>query len=103
MANINICADCRCNARFIERSGKIYKSPLDKYGPDNNEAKMLRDYYCHLSRSVEFMGVWDRVGRWVFPSVYWGCSIASTSSMPPRWGAMLILPPQFDYSDRVSI
>jgi len=62
----------RPNARFIEQAWQIYKSPLGKYGPDGGEAKRFRDDYCHPSRAVEFVGVWDTVGSLGIPFSFLG-------------------------------
>lgn len=57
----------RPHARLIERAWRIYKSAQKKYSPKGDDAKKFRVDYCHPSRKVEFVGVWDTVGALGIP------------------------------------
>jgi uncharacterized protein (DUF2235 family) len=57
----------RADARLISEAWKIYKSPQSKNHPDGEAAKQFRNNYCHASRKIHFIGVWDTVGALGIP------------------------------------
>lgn len=57
----------RTDAKRISEAWKIYKSPLAKNKPSGGEATLFRREFCHLSRKVHFVGVWDTVGALGIP------------------------------------
>lgn len=57
----------RPDANLVSSAWKIYKSPLAKHHPEAQESKEFRGKYCHSSRNVHFIGVWDTVGALGIP------------------------------------
>lgn len=57
----------RADARLIIEAWKIYKSPVKKNRPEESGAVRFRQNYCHPSRDVHFVGVWDTVGALGIP------------------------------------
>lgn len=57
----------RPHARLIEQAWQIYKSLQKKHQPEGDESREFRADYCHPSRSVQFVGVWDTVGALGIP------------------------------------
>ena len=57
----------RPDAKRISETWKIYKSPGKKDHPSGEAAKQFRNDYCHASRKVHFVGVWDTVGALGIP------------------------------------
>jgi len=57
----------RPDARLISEAWKIYKSPLKKNHPREKTANIFRENYCHSSKKVHFIGVWDTVGALGIP------------------------------------
>ena len=65
---INNCGIVKRNdANLISRAWGIYKSPSNKNHPDGDNAKDFRQFHCHRSRNVHFVGVWDTVGALGIP------------------------------------
>ncbi|WP_300457236.1 DUF2235 domain-containing protein [Desulfobacula sp.] len=57
----------RPDANLISKAWGIYKSPLAKNRPNEDASRLFRDVYCHSSRKVHFVGVWDTVGALGIP------------------------------------
>jgi uncharacterized protein (DUF2235 family) len=57
----------RPDAKRIAEAWSIYKSANKKNHPNGEAAGKFRDDYCHKSRSVHFVGVWDTVGALGIP------------------------------------
>lgn len=62
----------RKDANLINRAWDIYKSPSKKNHPNGNNAQDFRESYCHRSRQVHFVGVWETVGALGIPSSVMG-------------------------------
>lgn len=59
-------------ANRIESAWKIYKSTAAKNHPRGDNAEAFRQSYCHPSRQVHFVGVWDTVGALGIPFSFMG-------------------------------
>ncbi|MBZ5488088.1 DUF2235 domain-containing protein [Halomonas aquamarina] len=57
----------RAEAGRITQAWDIYKDGADKHRPGGEAAKAFRDSYCHPSRRIHFIGVWDTVGALGIP------------------------------------
>lgn len=57
----------RPDAHLISTAFEIYKSPMAKHHPDGEVSKDFRSKYCHPSRNIHFIGVWDTVGALGIP------------------------------------
>ncbi|GAB3477153.1 DUF2235 domain-containing protein [Marinomonas epiphytica] len=57
----------RDHAEQIANAWKIYKSSLSRNAPNGASAQNFRNQYCHPSRDVHFIGVWDTVGALGIP------------------------------------
>ena len=57
----------RPDARRISEAWKIYKSPLRRNHLEGEVSRQFRANYCHTSRKVIFVGVWDTVGALGIP------------------------------------
>lgn len=57
----------RENAQLIIKAWKIYKNTSKKNHPNGASAVQFRKDYCHASRKVHFIGVWDTVGALGIP------------------------------------
>ncbi|MFN2355463.1 MAG: DUF2235 domain-containing protein [Desulfopila sp.] len=57
----------RPDANLIARAWRIYKSPSTKNRPHGEAAESFRNSHCHLSKNVDFVGVWDTVGALGIP------------------------------------
>lgn len=57
----------RHDAKRITEAWDIYKSARKDKHPEGTEAKKFRGDYCHRSRKVHFVGVWDTVGALGIP------------------------------------
>ena len=57
----------RPDAKRITEAWDIYKSAHRDKHPDGVDARKFRSDYCHRSRRVHFVGVWDTVGALGIP------------------------------------
>lgn len=57
----------RPDAKRITEAWDIYKSSSNANHPDGDDAVQFRSAYCHRSRKVHFVGVWDTVGALGIP------------------------------------
>lgn len=57
----------RPDARLVSEAWRIYKNPLPKNHPNGEASNVFRNTYCHISRKVHFVGVWDTVGALGIP------------------------------------
>ncbi len=57
----------RPDAKRIFEAWDIYKSSSDANHPSGDDAMQFRTDYCHRSRKVHFVGVWDTVGALGIP------------------------------------
>ena len=62
----------REEANRIIEAWDIYKNPSDKYHPSAKSSVTFRNKYCHPSRNVHFIGVWDTVGALGIPVTFLG-------------------------------
>ncbi|WP_447893862.1 DUF2235 domain-containing protein [Vreelandella sp. GE22] len=57
----------RSEADRITQAWEMYRDDADENWPGGEAAKAFREAYCHPSRRVHFIGVWDTVGALGIP------------------------------------
>ncbi len=57
----------RNNARLFVEAWRIYKNSAKQCRPNADAVKTFRSKFCHQSRNVHFVGVWDTVGALGIP------------------------------------
>lgn len=62
----------RAHANRIGEAFRMYKKGGKKWHPNGTGSKEFRRNYCHASRSVKFVGVWDTVGALGIPFSFLG-------------------------------
>ncbi|WP_413693508.1 DUF2235 domain-containing protein [Psychromonas sp. KJ10-2] len=62
----------RDNAKLVQHAFNHYKKSGEAYTPSGKESIKFRNDYCHQSREVKFVGVWDTVGAMGIPLTFLG-------------------------------
>ncbi|WP_394172780.1 DUF2235 domain-containing protein [Thalassotalea litorea] len=57
----------RQHANRISEAWQIYKSPVSKNAPKGKNSSQFFTDYCHPSKQIHFVGVWDTVGALGIP------------------------------------
>jgi len=62
----------RPDAKLIELAFEHYKKSSRPWAPDGEKSVVFRQKYCHESKEVKFVGVWDTVGAMGIPISFLG-------------------------------